>query len=126
MRSGYWSFRTPPWTDWEHPGSPGDGTDDEPGELILDNRQSNPQFSARPGQRERWRIINTCLSRYLRLRLDGQQLQLLGMDSGRFPKPETVDELLLTSGNRADRLVTTTAGDSVLRARYQNRKACRE
>uniref|UniRef100_UPI003217AF22 multicopper oxidase family protein n=1 Tax=uncultured Arthrobacter sp. TaxID=114050 RepID=UPI003217AF22 len=78
------------------------------GELILVNGQSNPQFSARPGQRERWRIINTCVSRYLRLRLAGQQLQLLGMDSGRFPTPESVDELLLTPGNRADLLVTTT------------------
>lgn len=91
------------------------------GELVLVNGQSNPQFSARPGQRERWRIINTCVSRYLRLRLDGQQLQLLGMDSGRFPTPGSVDELLLTPGNRADLLVTTTAGDSVLRAFYQNR-----
>ena len=91
------------------------------GELILVNGQSNPQFSARPGQRERWRIINTCVARYLRLRLDGQQLQLLGMDSGRFPTPESVDELLLTPGNRADLLVTTTTGDSVLRAFYQNR-----
>ena len=91
------------------------------GELILVNGQSNPQFSARPGQRERWRIINACVSRYLRLRLDGQQLQLLGMDSGRFPTPETVDELLLTPGNRADLLVTTTTGGSVLRAFYQNR-----
>lgn len=91
------------------------------GELILVNGQSNPQFSARPGQRERWRIINTCVSRYLRLRLDGQQLELLGIDSGRFPAPESVDELLLTPGNRADLLVTTTAGDSVLRGFYQNR-----
>ena len=91
------------------------------GELILVNGQSNPQFSARPGQRERWRIINTCVARYLRLRLAGQQLQLLGMDSGRFPTPESVDELLLTPGNRADLLVTTTTGDSVLRAFYQDR-----
>ncbi|KRE64963.1 copper oxidase [Arthrobacter sp. Soil736] len=91
------------------------------GELILVNGQSNLQLSARPGERERWRIINTCVARYLRLRLDGQQLQLLGMDSGRFPTPETLDELLLTPGNRADLLVTTTAGDSVLRALYQNR-----
>ena len=91
------------------------------GELNLVNGQSNPQLSARPGRRERWRIINACVARYLRLRLDGQQLQLLGMDSGRFPQPETVEELLLTPGNRADLLVTTTTGDSVLRAFYQNR-----
>lgn len=91
------------------------------GELILVNGQSKPQFSARPGQRERWRLINTCVSRYLRLRLDGQQLELLGMDSGRFPTPESVDEILLKPGNRADLLVTTTAGDSVLRAFDQRR-----
>jgi FtsP/CotA-like multicopper oxidase with cupredoxin domain len=91
------------------------------GELILVNGQSNPQLRARPGERERWRIVNACVARYLRLRLDGQQLQLLGMDSGRFQKPETVEELLLTPGNRADLLVTTATGDSVLRAFYQNR-----
>lgn len=91
------------------------------GQLILVNGQSNPQFPARPGERERWRIINACVGRYLRLRLDGQQLQLLGMDSGRYAKPETVHDLLLTPGNRADLLVTTATGDSTLRAFYQDR-----
>jgi FtsP/CotA-like multicopper oxidase with cupredoxin domain len=91
------------------------------GQLILVNGQSNPQFTARPGERERWRIINACVARYLRLRLDGQQLQLLGMDSGRYAKPETVDDLLLTPGNRADLLVTTANGDSTLHAFYQDR-----
>ncbi|MGM9471275.1 multicopper oxidase family protein [Pseudarthrobacter sp. YS3] len=91
------------------------------GQLILVNGQSGPQFTARPGERERWRIVNTCVSCYLRLRLDGQQLQLLGMDSGRFQTPEDIEELLLMPGNRADLLVTTTAGDSVLRALYQDR-----
>jgi FtsP/CotA-like multicopper oxidase with cupredoxin domain len=91
------------------------------GELVLVNGQSNPQLRARPGERERWRIVNACVARYLRLRLDGQQLQLLGMDSGRFQKPEKVEELLLMPGNRADLLVTTATGDSILRAFRQNR-----
>lgn len=91
------------------------------GELILVNGQVNPQFRARPGERERWRIVNACVARHLRLRLDGQQLQLLGMDSGRFREPEEVEELLLAPGNRADLLVTTATGQSVLRAFYQNR-----
>lgn len=91
------------------------------GEFILVNGQSNPQVSVRPGERERWRIVNACVSRYLRLRLDGQQLQLLGIDSGRFQKPVDVEELLLTPGNRADLLVTTAAGDSFLRATYYDR-----
>ncbi|MDZ4092717.1 MAG: multicopper oxidase family protein [Arthrobacter sp.] len=86
------------------------------GELLLLNGQSNPLLTAQPGARERWRIINTCVARYLRLRLDGQQLQLLGMDSGRSAEPETVDELLLAPGNRADLLVTAAAGEAVLQA----------
>ena len=91
------------------------------GELILINGQINPQLRGRPGERERWRIVNACVARHLRLRLDGQQLQLLGIDSGRFRKPEEVEELLLAPGNRADLLVTAAAGESVLRALYQNR-----
>ncbi len=57
------------------------------GELLLVNGQINPQFTSRPGQRERWRIVNACVARYLQLRLDGQQLQLLGLDSGRLQDP---------------------------------------
>lgn len=49
------------------------------GALVLVNGQLNPALAARPGERERWRIINACTSRYLKLRLDGQDLQLLGL-----------------------------------------------
>jgi len=91
------------------------------GELVLVNGQSNPKLSARPGERERWRIVNTCVARYLRLRLDGQQMQLLGMDSGRFPTPGNADEVLLAPGNRADVLVTAVVGDATLSAAYYNR-----
>ena len=86
------------------------------GELLLLNGQRNPVLTAQPGAWERWRVINTCVARYLLLRLDGQQLQLLGMDSGRSSDPEAVEELLLAPGNRADLLVTAAAGESVLRA----------
>ena len=91
------------------------------GELLLLNGQSRPLLSARPDERERWRIINACVARYLRLRLDGQQLQLIGMDSGRSAEPEPVDELLLAPGNRADLLVTAAAGESVLQTLPYNR-----
>ena len=91
------------------------------GELVLVNGQRNPKLSARPGERERWRIVNTCVARYLQLRLDGQQMQLLGIDSGRFPTPRTADEVLLAPGNRADVLVTAVEGDATLSAVYYNR-----
>ncbi|MEO7373789.1 MAG: multicopper oxidase family protein [Terrimesophilobacter sp.] len=85
------------------------------GALILVNGRINPRLSARPGERERWRIVNACSARYLRLRLDGHQVQLLGIDSGRFQTPKNVGEVLLTPGNRADLLVTASAGKSALR-----------
>jgi len=84
------------------------------GSLMLVNGQASPQLKARPGERERWRIINACAARYLKLRLDGQQLQLLGIDSGRFPTPRTVTEVVLAPGNRADLLVTTLKGTATL------------
>ena len=86
------------------------------GALLLVNGQANPRLTARPGHRERWRIVNCCVSRYLRLRLDGQKLQLLAMDSGRFRSPADVQEVLLAPGNRAELLVTAALGQSELRA----------
>lgn len=63
-----------------------------------------------------WRIVNAGVSRYFQLRLDGQQLQPLRIDSGRFQKPVDVEALLMIPGNPADLLVTTAAGGSVLRS----------
>ncbi|POH63870.1 copper oxidase [Cryobacterium zongtaii] len=85
------------------------------GELVLVNGQLAPVLALRPGERERWRIVNACVSRYLRLRLDGQRLQLLGIDSGRLERPAEVDEILLAPGNRADILVTALEGGTELR-----------
>jgi FtsP/CotA-like multicopper oxidase with cupredoxin domain len=86
------------------------------GELVLVNGQARPTFTARPGERERWRIVNACAARYVRLRLDGQQLDLLGVDSGRYAEPRRVEEIVLATGNRADLLVTATEGTSTLEA----------
>lgn len=72
------------------------------GRLLLVNGQLNPRLEARPGERERWRIIKACATRYLRLSIDGQHLQLLAMDSGRLPSPLAREDLLLAPGNRAD------------------------
>jgi FtsP/CotA-like multicopper oxidase with cupredoxin domain len=86
------------------------------GSTVLLNGQVDSTMTARPGDRERWRIVNACTSRYLDLRLDGQSLQLLGNDSGRFATPQEVTELRLLPGGRADVLVTMVAGTSTLRA----------
>ena len=86
------------------------------GQLVLVNGQARPAFTARPGERERWRIVNACAARFVRLRLDGQDLDLLGIDSGAQAEPRRVDEVVLATGNRADLLVTTREGTSTLDA----------
>ncbi|GAA1226171.1 multicopper oxidase family protein [Rhodoglobus aureus] len=84
------------------------------GDMVLVNGQVSPRLDARPGERERWRIVNACSSRYLRLQLDGQELQLLGIDSGRFEQPRNVTEVTLAPGNRADLIVTAVDGATTL------------
>jgi len=91
------------------------------GDLVLVNGQSRPQLTAQPGARERWRIVNACVSRYLQLRLDGQDLELLGIDLPLGGRAQRVEEVLLAPGNRANLLVTTRAGISTLRTLPYNR-----
>jgi FtsP/CotA-like multicopper oxidase with cupredoxin domain len=85
------------------------------GDIVLVNGQVGRTLTAQPGDRERWRIVNACSSRYLRVRVDGQMLQLLGIDSGQYAEPLDVQEVELMPGNRADLLVTAAEGTSVLR-----------
>ncbi len=86
------------------------------GELVMVNGQLTPRLDARTSERERWRIVNACSSRFLSLRLDGHRMHLLGKDGGRFAEPRPTDQVLLAPGNRADLLVTVGRGDGVLRA----------
>lgn len=91
------------------------------GEVVLVNGQVRPQVSAAPGERERWRIINACPSRYLRLQLEGQQVRLLSRDLGRLPIPEEITEAVIAPSSRIELLVDTTEGSSALVATPVNR-----
>ena len=86
------------------------------GSLVLVNGQATPVLAARPGERERWRVLNACSARYLSLRIEGRRVQLLGRDSGRLAQSLEVEDVLLAPGNRADLVVTARRGRSVLRA----------
>jgi len=86
------------------------------GSTVLLNGQVNATMTAHPGDLERWRIVNACTSRFLDLRLDGQAMQLLGNDSGRFASPRDINSIRLLPGNRADVLVTMSAGIATFEA----------
>lgn len=103
------------------PASPQERMMGREGDLLLVNGQVAPVLEGRPGERERWRVVNACTSRYLRLVVDGQRFQLLGMDLDRSPIPEEVDEVVLTPGNRADLLVTLAEGTTTVGTRGYDR-----
>lgn len=67
-----------------------------------------PMLSAPAGTLELWRIVNASPSRYYRLALDKQQLQIIGTDGGRLERPYAVDDILLAPGERSDILVAPT------------------
>lgn len=84
------------------------------GETVLVNGQVRPVATAAPGERELWRVVNACPSRFLRLSLDGQDLWLSGRDVGRLPEALEVTDVTLAPGNRVELLVDTRAGTSTL------------
>ncbi|NIJ11388.1 FtsP/CotA-like multicopper oxidase with cupredoxin domain [Saccharomonospora amisosensis] len=75
------------------------------GDLVLVNGQHQPVVSARAGTSQRWRVINTCTSRVLSLRLEGHRLAQLSSDGMFLPAPVERDRLVLAPGGRADVLV---------------------
>ncbi len=93
------------------------------GELILLNGQTAPHLRARAGERERWRIVNACSSRYLALNLPGQSPRVVGRDVGRLAQGVALDDVVLAPGNRLDLVVDLREGSSDLVARAVDRGA---
>jgi FtsP/CotA-like multicopper oxidase with cupredoxin domain len=91
------------------------------GDIVLVNGQVRPVLSAASGDRERWRVINACPARYLRLQLGGSRLRLLALDGRPLAAPAEAAEILLAPGNRADLLVDAVQGITVLRAASYDR-----
>lgn len=84
------------------------------GDLVLVNGQAEPALAARHGDRERWRVVNACSSRYLALRLDGQGVQVAGRDQGALATARRLEDVTLAPGNRAELLVDAREGRSEL------------
>lgn len=75
------------------------------GAPVLVNGQIEPTVTVTPGGYERWRIINACTARFLRLRADGAELLQTAGDAGPLAEPASVSEVTLATGNRAELLV---------------------
>lgn len=79
------------------------------GNRLLVNGKMNPILDVAAGSVERWRIVNVANSRFFRLVLPGHSFVVIGTDVGLVPEPRTVDELLLSPGERVDVLVQMAA-----------------
>ncbi len=75
------------------------------GSTVMVNGQVNPRLSIRPGQVQRWRIVNTCTARFFRLSLASHTMYLVGTEGGLLDKPYPVTEILVSPGERVDILV---------------------
>jgi FtsP/CotA-like multicopper oxidase with cupredoxin domain len=76
------------------------------GEPLLVNGHRKPVLLARPGRRQRWRIVNTARSRYFQLAIAGQTFTRIGGDGGFLEAPVETDRLVVIPGERADVLIT--------------------
>ncbi len=75
------------------------------GDPILVNARAEPRLTIRPGEVQRWRIINAAPARVFRLALEGRRFTQVGTDGGLFERPVEVDELLLGTAERVELLV---------------------
>lgn len=80
------------------------------GNLVMVNGQVNPVLSIRPGQVQRWQIVNACNARFFKLSLDRHDLWLVGTDGGLLDKPYQLSAILLAPGERIDVLVKANQG----------------
>ncbi|MHB1344761.1 MAG: multicopper oxidase family protein [Thermoleophilia bacterium] len=82
------------------------------GSTVMVNGQVNPRLTIRPGQVQRWRIVNACTARFFRLSLASHTMYLVGTEGGLLDKPYPVSELLVSPGERVDILVKADKASS--------------
>jgi FtsP/CotA-like multicopper oxidase with cupredoxin domain len=80
------------------------------GDVLFVNGERMPELTIRPGELQRWRIINASAGRYYRLALEGHTLLHVGSDGGLFERGVEVDEILLASAERVELIVRGSGG----------------
>jgi suppressor of ftsI len=96
--------------------TPPTGPSQEKSYMRLVNGQLNPTMTMRPGETQRWRILNASANVFYRLHLDGHQLHHIGKDGNPLNETWTRDEIVLSPGERAEVLIQAgPAGSYALR-----------
>ena len=84
------------------------------------NGQREPIIRMRPGEVQRWRLVNAGYQDDMRLHLDGHDLSVVAYDGISLDHIETMDELLMAPGQRADVLIKAGEPGSYLLAVLPN------
>jgi len=95
------------------------------GDTMMVNGKVNPVLTLRPGQVQRWKIVNASNARFYQLSLAGHTLQVIGVDGGLLDKPYPQSTVLLAPGERVDILVKASTAKTYykLKALAYNRDA---
>ncbi len=81
--------------------------------LRLVNGQLNPTMTIRPGETQRWRILNATVNVTYLLQLDGHQLHQIAKDGNTLNETWTRDAINLAPGERVEVLVQAGPGGNV-------------
>jgi len=75
------------------------------GDQVYVNGQVRPVVTLRPGQVQRWRMVNAAHQEILHLRLDGHDFTVLCLDGNPLPHTTAMRDIPMVPGNRADVLI---------------------
>jgi FtsP/CotA-like multicopper oxidase with cupredoxin domain len=75
------------------------------GNIIMVNGQVNPVLTIKPGQVQRWRILNASNARFYKISLEGHSLNVIGTDGGLLDKPYPQSYIVLSPAERVDLLI---------------------
>lgn len=78
------------------------------GNTVMVNGQVNPLLTIKPGQVQRWRVVNSSTARFYKLSLENHNMYLIGTDGGLLDRPYQLTEILVSPGERIDLLVKAT------------------
>ncbi len=79
------------------------GPDHQPQYLV--NGQVNPEITIRPGETQRWRILNASANSFFNLQLVRHTLHEIATDGNARPEAASIDTLLLGPSERSEVLV---------------------
>lgn len=92
-----------------------DSMNGKEGNVMMVNGKVNPVLNMKPGQVQRWKIVNASNARFYKLSLASHNLQIIGTDGGLLNRAYPQSSILLSPGERIDVMVKA----SVTRGYYK-------